>query len=287
MPLPSFFQRFMKPSTPAAAAPGKGRRASAAGPGEPVGPTAAVEAARVQARRRLVGALVLLLAGIVGFPLLFETQPRPVALDMPIQTPGGGAQVPPPALPAPATAQRQPLPPSVQAAAEVEVETPLDKAQVAASDAVQTVPAMKTELRSEAKPEPKPEPKPSAPKAVAEPTKAAASKAVSKPAADDGSRARALLDDKPTPVAAASAAASSAKAGRFVVQVGAYTEAGALREARQKVEKLGMKTYTQVIEGDAGKRTRVRVGPFETREEAERTAARVKAQGLPTAILAL
>jgi DedD protein len=31
-----------------------------------------------------------------------------------------------------------------------------------------------------------------------------------------------------------------------VVQVGAYTDATTLRDARQKVEKLGLKTYTQV-----------------------------------------
>jgi DedD protein len=85
------------------------------------------------------------------------------------------------------------------------------------------------------------------------------------------------------------AAASEPKAGtpRFVVQAGAYSEAGALRDARQKVEKLGLKTYTQVVEGDGGKRTRVRIGPFATRQEAEAVAAKVKATGLQASILAL
>ena len=76
-------------------------------------------------------------------------------------------------------------------------------------------------------------------------------------------------------------------AKRFVVQAGAYSEASALREARQKVEKLGLKTYTQVIEGDSGKRTRVRVGPFATRQEAEAVAAKLKGVGLQVSILAL
>jgi DedD protein len=87
--------------------------------------------------------------------------------------------------------------------------------------------------------------------------------------------------------APAEARASDAQAGRFVVQVGAYTDAAALREARQKVEKLGMKTYTQVIETEAGKRTRVRVGPFATREEATAAGRALKAAGLPANILAL
>ena len=331
MPLPSFLQRFLKrpaPPAPAAGAkPGKGKaRAAAAEPasGALGGGPSAVQAARVQARRRLVGALVLLLVGIVAFPLLFETQPRPVALDIPIQTPNGTVQAPAPV--ANTTPVRQPLPPSVV------VESPVDApasaggvapvvAQASAPGPARAVAQAPLEIERELPPKPvakasapavakasapavaeakRPDPKAAEPKASGP----AATRATLKPPPDDGSRARALLDDKPaattatasptaspttaTTPANGAAAASSAKGGRYVVQVGAYTDTTALREARQKVEKLGLKTYTQVVEGgDAGKRTRVRVGPFETREEAERTAARVKAQGLPTAILAL
>jgi DedD protein len=91
-----------------------------------------------------------------------------------------------------------------------------------------------------------------------------------------------------TPVASpAPVPASAAAASRFVVQVGAFTDAATLRETRARVEKLGLKTYTQVIEGDAGRRTRVRVGPFATREEANAVAGRLKAAGLPGSVLAL
>jgi DedD protein len=100
----------------------------------------------------------------------------------------------------------------------------------------------------------------------------------------EAQRAQALLDGKPV---AAAPAASEPRAPRFVVQAGAYTDAAALREARQKVEKLGLKTYTQVIETSAGSRTRVRVGPFETRDEAEKAADRIKGSGLAASILSL
>ena len=40
-----------------------------------------------RARRRLIGAAVLLGLGVIGFPLLFETQPRPIAVDVPIEIP--------------------------------------------------------------------------------------------------------------------------------------------------------------------------------------------------------
>ncbi|MBS0305026.1 MAG: SPOR domain-containing protein [Proteobacteria bacterium] len=91
-----------------------------------------------------------------------------------------------------------------------------------------------------------------------------------------------------SPQASPQASASPpAAAGRFVVQAGAYTDAATLRDARARVERLGLRTYTQVIETDDGKRTRVRVGPFATRGEASGAAARLKAAGLPANILAL
>jgi DedD protein len=103
----------------------------------------------------------------------------------------------------------------------------------------------------------------------------------------EAQRAQALLDGKPVAIAAPAATASAPKTSRFVVQAGAYTDAATLREARQKVEKLGLKTYTQVIETDSGARTRVRVGPFDTREDAEKAAARIKSSGLAANVLSL
>ena len=43
---------------------------------------------RKRARHRLIGAGVLVLIGVIGFPLLFDTQPRPIAVDIPIEIPG-------------------------------------------------------------------------------------------------------------------------------------------------------------------------------------------------------
>ena len=59
----------------------EGRSAPAAAPAE------SVESMRRRARHRLVGAAVLVLVGVIGFPLLFDTQPRPVAVDIPIEIP--------------------------------------------------------------------------------------------------------------------------------------------------------------------------------------------------------
>ena len=228
----------------------------------------AVAAARTRARRRLIGAAVLLGIGVVGFPLLFETQPRPVPVNIPIEIPRKDG-APPLAPPGPS--------PALSAASAAVV--------VPDAEMPPTKPAEITERAADAGREvPPPASAPTSPparEAVAAAPKPAASKpaAASAPAASsDGARAQALLDGQ---------SASAAGAARVVVQVGAYTEPAKLKEARQKVEQLGFKTYTQVVEVDGTKRTRVRVGPFATKAEADKAAARIKASGLPVAILAL
>jgi DedD protein len=60
-----------------------------------------VETMRTRAKRRLMGALVLVITAVVGFPLLFETQPRPALVDVPIEIPDKTSVKPltvPPAL---------------------------------------------------------------------------------------------------------------------------------------------------------------------------------------------
>jgi DedD protein len=144
--------------------------------------------------------------------------------------------------------------------------------------------------------------KPPAPASVtASATPRAASVAASKPpAVTDAGRAQALLEGKtdtakavvpkpetPKAEAAKPEAVAADGAGRFVVQVGAFADANAARDVRQRVEKLGLKTYTQSIDTPGGKRIRVRVGPFAARDEAERVVARIKSAGLNPAVLTL
>ena len=236
-----------------------------------------VSAARTRARQRLVGALVLLLVGVVGFPVLFETQPRPLPMDIPIQidTRDGGK-----AMPVPATVNR-PLPVTSLPA---DADSGAVPAPLAAASAVTTA------ATSASKPATAPVSAFAVSPAPASVTSPVTSPVDSAPAAAtaaasariDSARASALL-------AGSSAASASAPAavGRFVVQVGAYTDARTLKDVRSKVEKLSLQTYTQVIEGDAGKRTRVRLGPFATRAEAEAAAEKLKRADLPANILAL
>jgi DedD protein len=110
-----------------------------------------------------------------------------------------------------------------------------------------------------------------------------------KAANDEAAKALAILEGKEPPKTASSAAATSGDAavGRFVVQVGAFAENEKAREVRLKVERAGLKTYVHVAETPQGKRIRVRVGPFTTRAEADKAAAKIKTLDLPAAILTL
>jgi len=236
----------------------------------------AVEAARTRARRRLIGALVLLVAGVIGFPLLFETQPRPLPVDTPIEVRPRDL-VAAPAAPRPVPAA--PVPPA-DAGTELPAAAVPPAAVAEASSA-----AASAAVTAEAAPS-APAPVATPPTAAAPPPRAATPlppperQAAAAPAAppDDGARARALLEG---------GGAAAPGAARFVVQVGAYSDPAALRDARQRVERLGLKTYTQVVETAAGKRTRVRIGPFASRQEADAAAARLKGAGMPANILAL
>jgi DedD protein len=159
-----------------------------------------VEVVRKRARHRLIGATVLVLVGVVVFPLLFDTQPRPVPVGIPIEIPGKDAVKP---LRAPARAA------TVQ---------PGDRKDAASVAEGAGVPAAEMKNRS-------------------------------------------------------------------IVQVGAFADTAKARDTRLKIEKAGFKTYTQVVETPEGQRIRVRVGPFATREEAEKVGQKIKALDLDVAIL--
>ena len=231
-----------------------------------------VQEARTRARQRLVGSVVLVAAGVIGFPLLFETQPRPLPVDTPIEIARkeGAASALPAPRPSPAPRAVVPVvPPSVI------TESPADvggEAAAASGPATPTVvptepsPVVKPAVEPKPEPEPKPAPKP-APKPEVKPA--------------DSARAQALLEGREA------THKPSAAEGRFVVQVGAFSEVTAAREARQKVEKLGLKTYTQVVETSTGRRIRVRVGPFASRDDADKAAGKIKSAGLPSAVFTL
>src|ERR1700712_1620700 len=94
MGLLSIFQRNKQTSVQAPKGRGgksPARQAPLANTQNPADIAEAMREERARARTRLMGATVLLLIGVIGFPLLFETQPRPIPVDLPIEIPARNA----------------------------------------------------------------------------------------------------------------------------------------------------------------------------------------------------
>ena len=219
-------------------------------------PVESVDIVRKRAKHRLMGAAVLVLLGVVGFPLLFDTQPRSVPVDISIDIPAKNAVKP--------AATSMPAAPVASAVVASVAQPPEGVAAASAPAAVSgpapAAPALAAKKEAESKPAP----------------------ASAPPAADDSERATALLEGKTLPPQA-----SSTSELRLVLQVGAYADAAKAREARLKLEKAGLKTYTQVVGTKDAQRTRVRVGPFTTRADADKAADKIKALDLPVTVLTL
>jgi len=313
MGLLSIFQR-NKQAT-AQAPKGRGgksaaRQAPLANTRNPADTADAMREVRARARTRLMGATVLLLVGVIGFPLLFETQPRPIPVDLPIEIPARNApgvvdasshaagrhlaSAAPLAAsgPAPESVSYDARPSAPQAAS-----TPATSASGQRSAFSSLAAALSS---SSGNPGTAPDSAayiaPSMGGKPAKPGPASTAIATAKPATASHAAGPVLpppVASKPSPAAiladtgAASPPEAAANGGRFVIQVGAFLEEAKVRETRAKVEKLGMKTYTQPVETPTGKRIRVRVGPVATKAEADKLASRLKADGLQAVVLSL
>ena len=118
-----------------------------------------------------------------------------------------------------------------------------------------------------AKPAARPEPKPEAEPVKPEPVKAEPAKPQS----------------KPHPVAAPVPQKKPAAASEmFVVQLAALSDGAKARELKARAALAGLPTYTDTV----GSLTRVRVGPYPTREAAEAAAGRLAENGMTGQVLA-
>jgi DedD protein len=65
-----------------------------------------------------------------------------------------------------------------------------------------------------------------------------------------------------------------------VVQVAALATQDKVDELQAKLRDAGINSYTQKVSSAGGQRIRVRVGPFGSRDEAEKTRAKLQKLGL-------
>ena len=250
-------------------------------------PAQSLEVLRKRARHRLMGSVVLVLVAVIGFPLLFDTQPRPVSVDTPVVMPERASSQAPSASVAVASVSS----PVKPAADGVVPSGPLPSGSVLDANE-EVVPSTNRPVEKNQTPvEPPPAPPSGGGFQVDFGKTGATAPAVNEPKTatpststppdkgrDEAAKARALLEGKDV---------NKTSEGRWIIQVGAFTDPVKMRETRQKLESAGLKTYTQVIEGKDGKRTRVRVGPFTSKEEVDKVNSKIQKLQLETSILKL
>ncbi len=201
-----------------------------------------------QARRRLIGAVALVLAIVVILPMIFDSEPSPstandIELRIPDKNHAPGFQ--PQALSSPVAETASAVsatPVSAVASAPV-------SAVSAAPDVIQLSKAVQTESAPKAEPKPKLETKP---KAEAKP------KVEAKPKAEP------------------KASAHHIPHSGWAMQVGAFSNADTAKQLHAKLSKQGFHVYTE----KAGNNLRVRIGSYPSREAAEKIRHRLEAQGL-------
>lgn len=242
-----------------------------------------------RARRRLIGATALVLAAIIGLPMIFDSEPKPFSDDIAIQIPARDAPTTRQSAPSLPTLELSPpvntVPmvdkPSapVTAVAPIKSDAPAPVAKAVVPEPVQPEKEVKKEVVTK-------EVTKAAPKeATKEATKESA-KVASKDNAKDKSGDKAK--DKANSKAANNKSPSDSKNAksnkelpiRYVLQVATLANKAKADEMQEKLKKAGIKSYSQKISTNAGERIRIRVGPFVNKEEADKMRARLSKLGL-------
>ncbi|NLP60017.1 SPOR domain-containing protein [Paraburkholderia sacchari] len=242
-----------------------------------------------RARRRLVGAIALVLAAIVILPMVLDSHPKPVTDDISINIPS---------RPASRTVARRDedtqagVAPDNPAAAEAGLGVATPGASGLSAAASGAAPAQTAAQSTQAKPA---APAKSAPlaqaqtqaQAQANSTEAAqAPRTAAKPAAPSLGTAVASRGKPNTPAANAAegdGVPAAPSGARFAVQLGAFSSDAAANKWVTKLKAAGVPAYTeQRKEADGTTRTLLRAGPFPDRASATEAIAKVRGAGLMT-----
>jgi DedD protein len=223
---------------------------------------------RKRARRRLIGAIALVTIVAVFLPMALDHEPKPLTQDISIQipSPGSGAF----------TSKIVPVVPDANSVTKPAPNAPVQSDMPAKGDAptvaetaarkpttdLRTPPAYDTEAAPPILSETR------QPKAQAKQAAKLPDKSVPAPKAAEN----------PNAVGQAQPDAKSAAA--YVVQVAALNDADKAKQMQEQIAAAGVKSYTETVPIKKGNVTRVRAGPFATRDEAEKARDKLKGMGL-------
>lgn len=219
-----------------------------------------------RARRRLVGAVAFASVVTVVLPMIMDHQPRQVVQEVEIRIPGQDEK---PFAPKFAVSPVDKAPQKIEPIAD---SAPPDASgKGVGADDVAGKPAAKAIESPAEKPADKASGK--APEKSEKP----ASKP-EKPASDastEAKRAAAILAGQTSATNEA-----AAKSGEFVILIGAFANEENVRNLRAKLAEKNVKTYVEPLDTPGGKKTRVRAGPFASREAADKALEKMKQVGV-------
>jgi DedD protein len=251
-----------------------------------------------RARRRLIGALALVMAAVIGLPMIFDSEPKSntnkIAIEIPSKDQALDSQAQNQELNQDLNASNNrrilPVQQSIDNTEEIVQTVPAQVAtvpntppktaatnSVAVENKVTTKPEVKVEAKPEKKLEAKLEVKSSTSSATPLQTTASDNKI-------EAARALALLEGRPAPAAEKKPEATTnipqAPAGSFAIQVAAFSTKEKIRDLQNQLKAAQITSYTQKIITKNGEVTRIRVGPFANKAEAEKMRAKLVKLGL-------
>lgn len=242
-----------------------------------------------RARRRLIGATALVLAAIIGLPMIFDSEPKPFSDDIAIQIPARDAPTTRQSAPSLPTLELSPsvntVPmvdkPSapVTAVAPIKSDAPAPVAKAVVPEPVQPEKEVKKEVV--AKEVTKAAPKEATKEATKESAKVASKDNAKDKASDKAKdKANSKAANNKSPSDSKNAKSNKELPIRYVLQVATLANKAKADEMQEKLKKAGIKSYSQKISTNAGERIRIRVGPFVNKEEADKMRARLSKLGL-------
>jgi DedD protein len=229
-----------------------------------------------RARRRLVGAIALVLAAIVILPMVLDSHPKPVTDDIAIDIPNRPS-------PAPSRANNDSDDDTQAGVAPDRGEIGSPAAGIASAPAAAAAQGKATQQSAAKAAAPAPQPS----------SKQAESKSTSAKPVQSGAestetaRSNAAPANKPTAVATPSPADADSgtpaapPGARFAVQLGVFGDDASARTWETKLKAVGVPAYVEHRKQADGKtRTRLLAGPFPDRAAASAAIAKVREAGL-------
>ncbi|MFZ4536750.1 SPOR domain-containing protein [Propionivibrio sp.] len=215
-----------------------------------------------RARRRLVGAIAFAGLAAVVLPMVMDEEPKQQVQDVQIRIPGQDQTPFKPKVAKPAAASAAIEKAAVPEKSEVTPPSPPSPPVVAVAKLAEEPVSKPADKAPEKQAEKKAEKSPA--KIAEKPVKASDS---------DTQRALAALAGKAVDAAPASS-------GQYVVLIGAFSSPANVKVLQTKIGELGIKVYTEPLDSPEGKKTRVRAGPFSSREAADKALDKMKRIGV-------